>query len=104
MLDIAFLEHVLVDLALAGRVENLFLDLGVDGELEADLLRQLLLAAVALRVFEFLEQLLDRAMILLEQRDRVLASWSRPCSSFLSDLRVIETNCVRLDVPARYAS
>ena len=49
MLDIAFLEQVLVDRAFARRIENLFLDLGVDGELEADLLRQLLLAAVALR-------------------------------------------------------
>ena len=49
MLDIGFLQQVLLDLAFAGRIEDLFLDLRVDGELEADLPRQLLLAAVALR-------------------------------------------------------
>ena len=31
MLDIAFLQQILVDLALAGRIENLLLDRGVDG-------------------------------------------------------------------------
>ena len=54
VLDIGFLELVLVDLALAGRVEDLLLDLGVDGELQADLLGELLLAAVALGCFESL--------------------------------------------------
>ena len=71
MLDIGFLEQVLVDLAFAGRIENLLLDLGVDRQFKADLLGQLLLAAIAARLFEFGEQILDRAMVLLEQRDGV---------------------------------
>ena len=72
MFDIGFLEQILVDLAFAGRIENLFLDLGVDRQLEADLLRELPLAAVAAGLLELLEQFLDLAVILLEQRDRVL--------------------------------
>jgi hypothetical protein len=47
MLDIGFLEQIFFDLALAGRVEDLFLDLGVDGQLHADLQRDLLLLAAA---------------------------------------------------------
>src|SRR5687768_15314046 len=43
----------------------------MDRQLEADLCRQLLLAAVAARLFELGEQFLNRAMVLLEQRDRV---------------------------------
>ena len=49
VLDIGFLEQILLDLAFAGRIENLFLDLGVDRKLEADLRAQLLLAALAFR-------------------------------------------------------
>ena len=45
VLDISFLEQVLFDLALAGRIEDFFLDLGMDAELRADLRSQLLLAA-----------------------------------------------------------
>jgi hypothetical protein len=47
MLDIGFLEQIFLDLAFASRVENFFLDLGVDGQLHADLQRDLLLLAVA---------------------------------------------------------
>ena len=43
MLDIGLLEQILLDLAVARRVEDLFLDLGVDPELQADLLGELLL-------------------------------------------------------------
>src|SRR3954447_14534824 len=67
-----FLEQVLVDLAVASRVKNFFLDLGMDRKLEADPLRKLLLASFALRIFEFLEELLDGAVIFLQQRDRIL--------------------------------
>ena len=72
MLDIGFLEQVLVDLAFARRIENLFFDLGVDRKLETDLFGELALALIAVRLFELLEQLLDRAMISLQQRNRVL--------------------------------
>jgi hypothetical protein len=72
MFDIAFLQQVLIDLAFAGRIENLFLDLRVDGQLETDLLGELLLAAVAASLLELLKQLLNRAVILLQERNRVL--------------------------------
>ena len=72
MLDIAFLELVLLDRAFACRIEDRLFDIGMDGQLEADLVRQLLLASVALGAFEFLEQLLDVTMILFEKRDCVL--------------------------------
>ncbi len=72
MLDEALLEQILFDLALASRVENLFLDRGVNRQFHADLPRQFLFAAVALGAFEFLEQLLDGAVIVLQQSDRVL--------------------------------
>jgi hypothetical protein len=72
MLDIAFLEQVFFHRNLASGVENLLLDLGMDGKLEADFARQLFLAAVAFRVLELLEQLFDLAVVFLQQRDRVL--------------------------------
>ena len=71
MLDIAFLEQILVDLALAGRIENLLLDRRVDRQLEADLLGDPLLAAVAAGLLELLEQFLDLAVVGFQQRDRV---------------------------------
>ena len=72
MLDIGFLEQVLVlDLVLAGRVEDLLLDHGVDRQLGADLLDQRLLALFVARLLELLEQVLDLAMVFLEQGDGV---------------------------------
>src|SRR6185437_2035753 len=61
MLDEAFLELVFVDRSFARRIEDLLFELEVNGEAEADLVRQLLFAAVALRLLELLEQLLDLA-------------------------------------------
>ncbi len=72
MLDIGFLEQILIDLALAGRVKNLFLDLGVDRQIQADLLGQRPLAAISARLLEILEQLLDGAMVCFEERNCVL--------------------------------
>ena len=72
MLDEAFLQQVLVYLAFDRGVENLLLDDRVDRQLLADLERELFLAAVALRLFELLEQLLDLAVIFLEERDGIL--------------------------------
>ena len=101
MLDIGFLEQVLLDLPVAGGIENLFLDHRVDGELEADLPRELLLAALALRLFEFLEQLLDSAVVLFQQRDRVLRF------GLGHEFRVLllqrRNQRGRSDVPAAYA-
>ena len=64
MLDVTFLQFAFVDLALAGRIENLLLKRGMDRQLKANLLRQLFLAAVAFRAFECLEQFLDLAVVL----------------------------------------
>ena len=73
MLDIAFLEQVLVDLAFAGRIENLFLDLRRGPTARGRSRRaSFCLRPSPLRFLEFLEQLLDLAVILLQQRDRVL--------------------------------
>ena len=72
MLDIGFVEDVLVlDLALARRVEDFLLDHGVDLELGADLSRQRLLAILIAGLLETVEQRLDVAMVLLDQSDGV---------------------------------
>src|SRR6185437_15793098 len=76
MLDEAFLELVFVDRSFARRIEDLLFELEVNGEAEADLVRQLLFASVALRLLELLEQLLDLAMTVLEKRDCILACHS----------------------------
>jgi hypothetical protein len=72
VLNVAFLKQILVDLALAGGIENLFLDLRMDRQLEADFLGQRLLAPVAARFLELGEQFFDGAVVGLEQRDRIL--------------------------------
>src|SRR5215217_4324768 len=71
MLDIGFLEQVLLDGALAGRVEDLFLDDRVHGQLGCDLQHQLLLALGALGVLVGRKQLLDLAVIGFQERDGV---------------------------------
>ena len=71
MLDIALLEQILVDGPFARGVENLLLQHGMNRQLETDLARQPFLAPVALCTFKFFEQLLDLAVVLLQQCDRV---------------------------------
>ena len=71
MFDIGLLEQVFLHLAFTGRIENLFFDLGVNRQLKADLLGNLLLSAFAAGLFEAGEQVLDRSMVLLEQRNCV---------------------------------
>ena len=72
MFDIALLQLVFVDCPLAGRIEDRLLNLGMDDELQANLVCQLLLAAFSLGAFELLEQLLDLAVVVLEKLDCVL--------------------------------
>ena len=72
MLDIGFLQQIFLDLALARRIEDLFLDRRVDGQFHADFLGDLLLLAVAARFFERGEQFLDLAMVGFEQCNGVL--------------------------------
>src|SRR5215213_4452957 len=94
MLDVAFLEQLFLDLALARRIENLLLDRGMDRKLEANLRRKALLAPVAARILERLEQFLDRAVVVFQKRDRVarlgLGHWYAP-----SVLRRKPTACRR---------
>ncbi len=71
MLDVGFRQQVLFRLALAGRVEDLLLDDGVDRQLGADLPGELLLLRLALGGLELLEKLLDLAVVGLEQGDGV---------------------------------
>src|SRR5437016_5483974 len=54
-----------------GLIEDLLLDQGVDAELGADFLDQRLLALLVARFLEFLEQLLDLAVVGLEQGDGI---------------------------------
>ena len=54
---------VLVDLAFAGGVEDFFFDLGMDAELQADLLRELALAIVAAGFLELVEQTLHELVV-----------------------------------------
>ena len=72
MFDVAFLQQVFLNLSFAGRIEDLLFDLRVYGQLQANLLGELLLAAVAARFLELLEQLLNRAVVLLQESDCVL--------------------------------
>ncbi len=71
MLDIGFVQQVFLDLALAGRVEDFLFNRGMHHQLGADLFGQGLLHRVALGLFELLEQVLDLAMVGLEQGDGV---------------------------------
>src|SRR5690606_10769809 len=63
--------EVIFDFAVEGGVKDLFLDLRVDFQLVANLLRDLPLAVLAAGILELLEQVLDFAMVVLEQSDRV---------------------------------
>ncbi len=71
VLDIGFGQQVLLRVAFAGRVEDLFLDDRVHGQLGADLLGELLLLGLALGGFELGEQILDLAVVGLQQGDGV---------------------------------
>ena len=51
------------DRILHGRIENLFLDLGVDDQLHADLIGDALFGLAAFGVSQILEQIFDRAVI-----------------------------------------
>ena len=72
MLDEAFLQQVLVDLALERRVEDFLFDRRVDREFLANLQGELLLSPVARRFLELGEQVFDLAMVFLEKRDGIL--------------------------------
>ena len=78
VLDKAFLELILFDNAFAGRIENLFLERGMDRQLKADFVGQLLLAPVTARFFEVREQIRDLAVVLLSIARSRPAAWSRP--------------------------
>jgi hypothetical protein len=80
------------------RIENLFLDGGVDGERVADAGGQVLLALVIARLLELLEPLFDLAVIRLEQCNRVLrrrrlSPTRRLRSSFCFRLAMLRTPC-----------
>jgi hypothetical protein len=68
VLDLCLLDHlhvVILELLAQPRVEQLFLDLGVDGELRANLLRYLPARALVavLLLLELLEEVLHLAMV-----------------------------------------
>jgi hypothetical protein len=68
MLDLGLVQRLLFGQLLAARgVENLLLQLGVDGELHANLLHEFVLARVLQRALEVGKELLDSAMVLLEK-------------------------------------
>ncbi len=71
MLDIGFVQRVILYFPPESRVENFLLDHRVDLQLRADLMSDFLLAVRSLRLFELLEQLLDLAMICFQQGNRV---------------------------------
>jgi hypothetical protein len=83
MFDKGFLEQILVNLALAGRVEDFLLDLGVDRQLEANLGNERLLAPFPTGFFELGEEVLDRAVILLKQRHCIFCFCFRHLSLLL---------------------
>jgi len=71
VLDEGLVIEAVLDRALTGRVEDFFLDHRVDLQLVADLLGQLPLAVLAAGLLELAEQVLDRAMVVLQQHDGV---------------------------------
>ena len=72
MLDIGLFKRVSLDLAFERGIENLFLDERVDFELGANLVGQRLLAVCGFGTLELLEQILDLAVIGLQQGDSTL--------------------------------
>ena len=72
MLDIGFVHKILIDTFFpAAGIEHVLLDLGVNPQLKAYLVRQSALAAGFLCLFELPKQPLDLAMVGLEQGDSV---------------------------------
>jgi hypothetical protein len=72
VLDLRFVEHVVLDTLFAtGRIEQLFLELGMHDQLLAHLLCQACFLFGGTRRLVLAEQTFDGAMVLLEQRYRV---------------------------------
>jgi len=78
MLDETLVEQVIVDFALAGGIEYFFLDLRVDGQLQANLLGQLALGCGSICAFIFFEKILNFTMIGFQQSDRILRHETTP--------------------------
>ena len=72
VLDSGFVDQIFVaDRFARSRIEDLFLDLRVDRELVADLLREGRLAVFPARLLELVEKPLHELVIRPQQRDRI---------------------------------
>ncbi len=69
--DTGFVERVVLDQLSEGGMKDFLLDERVDFELDANLVRQRLLAVCGFGTLELLEQILDLAIVALQQGDRI---------------------------------